>query len=151
MVNKREIVGQEIEVLPNELEVYNDGGVVLSVPQMRFCQILVESGGSYSRALSVYKDRYNVELGGRLVKKWMKYPQVVGYLESLVSDEGVSVSQTKDRWIADTVRYRDGEKVGNEMTVAMHKMLGQAKGYLGGEQRVELQQSIRLVQADGSE
>lgn len=133
----------------NELSV---DGISINYKNKLLMQCYVKSGGSIVKTLEMMKEVYNLNVMREYLSRVLKYPEVRGYLESLLDDLGLDVEQTKERWIADTIRFRDGKKEFNEVSVGMHKMLGQAKGYLGTDtSAVNLNQEIRIVQADGSE
>lgn len=140
-------------LVPSDLaEKHSFGGVELGLPQMRICQLWMDNQGNIEKVLRLYKEKFGVELSRVKVERWLTYPQVKGYLEELLADLKIDTTQTKERWIADTVRFRDGLKKGNDMTPAMHKMLGQVKGFLGTDAgTMNLNQEIKIVQADGSE
>lgn len=128
------------------------GNLAITLPQMRCCQLWIENEGNYSRVSRIYKDKYNVEVSPEKMKTWFGYPQVKSYLEQLMEDKKIAVGETKDKWIADAVRFREGQKLGNAFTPSMHKMIGQAMGYLGGDgPRIDINQEIRVVQGDGTE
>lgn len=131
---------------------YKAGNLTITLPQMRVCQIWISNQGNVSRTLATYKEVYGIELKRPEVERWLEYPQVKEYLEDLIDDLKIATCETKEKWIADAVRFRDGKKEGNEMTPAMHKMIGQVKGYLSGDgAKIDLNQEIRVVQADGSQ
>ena len=60
-------------------------------------------------------------------------------------------SMTKERWVKETMEYRDGRRFADENTRFFHKLIGQANGFLEDKSvGTQVNMQINFKQSDGT-
>lgn len=127
-------------------------GIWLSSRERVLCNTYVETGSLYA-CMKKYKMFTRRGTTDKAIKRYLSITHVREYLVQLLKDRGITKGMTRERWIREAQEYRDGRKPSNGSTNFMHKLIGQACGYLTPDMQITIEnkQNIEFTQADGSQ
>lgn len=127
----------------------------LTIRQLDFLNLYVNCEGNIAEAVRMYSEAFKTRLSPQTASKWLKTESARTYLLQCLEDRGYDRTITKERWVNETLMYRDGEKRLDKTGCFMHKLLGMAKGFIasgsGGNRTTIERQQINFVQANGQE
>lgn len=124
----------------------------LTIQQLDFLNLYVSCEGNIAESVRMYSDAFKRRLSPATAAKWLKSEAAKTYLLQRLEDMGYDRTMTKERWINETLQYRDGGIRLDKTGCFMHKLLGLAKGFInsgGGDRTTIEKQQINFVQGNG--
>lgn len=113
----------------------------------------IEFNGNKKRTLREWTKKYGGYLTLNRLEKWLSYPRVHRYIQKRVTDMGYTNGMSRERWLREAIEFRDGVRKMDKQTAFMHKLIGEACGYLDTPEQksaITVNQQINFVQADGT-
>ena len=113
----------------------------------------IEFNGNKARVLREWKKKYGGNITQNRLDKWLTYPRVHRYIQKRITDMGYTNGMTRERWMREAIEFRDGVRKLDKQTGFMHKLIGEACGYLETPEQksgITVNQQINFVQADGT-
>jgi hypothetical protein len=143
---------------PNRTYILYDAekghSVALSKREELVCETWLVTNGNLEACARAVREKFGGKMSSFAVRKWMERVNVRGYLAERLKDKGVmnlySGMGGKDRWVREAIEMRDGVKKTSVISPSMHKMIGQALGYLDGQSmNFNAPTQINVYQANG--
>lgn len=150
-------VKKNLDLIKNDLiEVHylmDEEGNLLQLTKlnMYILESYIRGGGRLSYVNKRLKEKYNYKIRKKRLDKLLSFKDARKYFEIRLKDLGMNGSLTKEKWIKDSIEYRDGKKIADENTRFFHKLIGQANGFFEDKSvGTQVNMQINFKQSDGT-
>lgn len=127
---------------------YGKGFFHLSEREKLLCDTWLRTR-SFTECARAFQGKYKRSISSGTIKRWFsKKDHLKEYLAEQLTN-GAEAAITKDDYIARVRRLAEGDVEVKKTTPFFYKLLGDAKGFLHSEERLN-QQNIQIVLKDGN-